>query len=112
MRTGRCICIVMQPLRVSPHNWTSVFVCSIHSLDASVHWIGSRQLLMHVSDAPGVGPASWQTLTPQSVLSLEPFTVLRSPASAVHSHSRCHNPREWSMDSLVTFLQIDSMQAI
>jgi hypothetical protein len=35
--------------------------------------MASPQLLMHVFDAPGVGLASWQTLTPQLLLSLEPI---------------------------------------
>jgi hypothetical protein len=34
--------------------------------------MASHQLLMHVVDAPGVGPASWQTLTPQPATSLDP----------------------------------------
>ena len=72
--------LFMQARGKSPHDWASVFVRSIHSLVARVHWTASHQLLMHVVDAPGVGLASWQTLTPQPASSLEPIAgcVLQS----------------------------------
>lgn len=65
---------------LSPHNWTSAFASSSHSLIALVHWKGCCQLLMHVFDAPEVGPASWQSLTPQPAPSLEPITGCVPPS--------------------------------
>ena len=44
MRRVGCNALFMQARGMSPHDWTSVVVPSIHSLVARVHWMASHQL--------------------------------------------------------------------